>query len=204
MITKEESNFIKLVAMATMLIDHVGAFLFPLEILRIIGRISFPLFAYQLGVGYKNTSNKKEYTKRLFFFAIISQIPFYLLKQDYSINILFSLIVGIFAIFSIEKRNFFYLFSAIIASYFVEYGLYGLAVILIFYFFKENIKRVPLFFISTLIFSLYFTIYSQIFALFSLVFILGPKLKINLPKYFFYIFYPAHLFVIYLIKIIFL
>ena len=55
---------LKTLAMLTMLIDHIGAVFFPATLLispnsiwRIIGRLSFPIFAFQLGIGYKHTKN---------------------------------------------------------------------------------------------------------------------------------------------------
>ncbi|HHU49810.1 MAG TPA: hypothetical protein GXZ37_08835, partial [Clostridiales bacterium] len=57
---------VKLIAMAAMLIDHIGAVFFPEAIwLRIIGRISFPLFAWGIAVGFIRTRNWKIYAVRL-------------------------------------------------------------------------------------------------------------------------------------------
>ncbi|MEJ2240562.1 MAG: TraX family protein [Candidatus Bathyarchaeota archaeon] len=70
-------EFLKWIAIITMTIDHIGAVLYPqLQILRIIGRISFPLFAYLLVLGMETTHNIRNYFIRLFTFAFISQIPF--------------------------------------------------------------------------------------------------------------------------------
>ena len=72
-------DVLKWIALATMTIDHMGAILLPeFEVLRIIGRLSFPLFAYLLVLGHKSTGNVRAYFARLFLFAFISQIPFYL------------------------------------------------------------------------------------------------------------------------------
>ncbi|MDD3072615.1 MAG: TraX family protein [Candidatus Pacebacteria bacterium] len=204
---KRESNYIKLVAVITMLIDHIGAFIYPFAILRIIGRIAFPLFAYQLTVGYQKTSSRKKYLNRLFFFAVISQIPYYFIYASIGktvfLNILFSLMLGIFTISVFEKKKFIYLFLIIPASFFVEYGFYGLLTILIFYFFKKREEKIVLFSLATFSYAFIYQLFIQIYALFSLFFIFGPKIKINLPRYFFYIFYPVHLIVLYIIKIIF-
>ena len=56
------SFIIKIIAIFTMFIDHSGdALIGKTSILNVIGRIAFPLFAFQLVVGYKNTSNLKKY-----------------------------------------------------------------------------------------------------------------------------------------------
>lgn len=185
-----------------MLIDHIGAYLFPMDLLRIIGRVAFPIFAYQLTLSYRVTSDKKSYLKRLLFFALISQLPYYLLKEAVSLNIIFSLLLGFLAIWAIEERRTLFLFLLVVPlSFFAEYSVYGIAIILIFYFFDKDIYKIILFSASTFLFCFYYQSEIQVFALISLLFIFGPKLEMNLSKYFFYIFYPIHLMIIYLIKI---
>ena len=68
---------LKIIAILTMTIDHVGFFFFPdIEVLRIIGRLSFPLFAWLIANGAYHTKNMHAYLVRLFIFALISQVPF--------------------------------------------------------------------------------------------------------------------------------
>ncbi len=199
MISKGKSNFIKLVGVITMLVDHIGAYLFPLDILRVIGRVAFPLFAYQLGVGYTMTSSKKNYVKKLFLFGVISQIPYSLLRADYQLNILFTFVLGIILIWALEERKFIYFLLVAPLTFFVDYGIYGLIVVLIFYFFKNKNHQFLLFFTATAVHSFYYSPL-QIFSLFAIPLIFKPFLDIKLPKYFFYIFYPFHLLLIYFIK----
>jgi hypothetical protein len=53
------ASTLKIIACVFMVVDHVGVFLLPhLEILRIIGRISFPIFAYFIAEGCRYTRNK--------------------------------------------------------------------------------------------------------------------------------------------------
>ena len=55
-------NVLKIIALITMLIDHIGLVFFPgIEIFRIIGRISFPIFAFMIAEGCEHTENKKKY-----------------------------------------------------------------------------------------------------------------------------------------------
>jgi len=66
-------EILKWIAIITMTIDHIGAILFPeFEVLRVIGRLSFPLFAYLLILGMENTRNIRNYFTRLFIFALIN------------------------------------------------------------------------------------------------------------------------------------
>lgn len=184
-----------------MLIDHIGTFLYPFNVLRIVGRLAFPLFAYQLVIGYRNTNNKALYLRRLIVFAFISQLPFYLLKREFMLNILFTLALGLITIWAIEKKKFHWFIFIIPAVLFVEYGIYGISMILIFYLTQKNIPQISLFFLGALLYSIYHGYYVQLFSVFSFFFILGPKPKIKLPKHFFYLFYPIHLALIYLIKL---
>ena len=72
-------ELLKWIAIITMTVDHIGAVLYPdYTFLRWIGRLSFPLFAYLLILGIRNTSDIKKYFIRPFIFALISQIPFFL------------------------------------------------------------------------------------------------------------------------------
>ncbi|MGE5630691.1 MAG: TraX family protein [Caulobacteraceae bacterium] len=81
------NDMLKLLALATMLVDHIGYMYFPNEILfRIIGRLAFPIFAYQIAVGYSRTYNLKRYVLRLLIFALITQIPYSFFSPDIKFN----------------------------------------------------------------------------------------------------------------------
>ncbi len=68
---------IKWIALLTMFADHVGAVLFPqLSLLRIIGRISFPLYVFLLVEGFAYTGSRGRYLFRLLLLALVSEIPF--------------------------------------------------------------------------------------------------------------------------------
>ena len=72
---------IKLIAVITMIIDHIGFVFFPeLPILRIIGRIAMPLFAFSIARGFFYTRSKGKYFTLMILFAAISQIPFHFMR----------------------------------------------------------------------------------------------------------------------------
>lgn len=72
------SGFIlKLIAAATMLIDHAGFLLFPGQLwMRIIGRISYPLFAYSIAEGFRYTRNRVRYFLQIFLLGAGCQIVY--------------------------------------------------------------------------------------------------------------------------------
>ena len=96
------SFIIKLIAIITMTIDHVNDIVFNKIVLNIVGRIAFPLFCFQIVVGYAKTKNLKAYLKRLFIFACISQVPYYffmkIIEPKFSTNVMFTFFLGIIAI----------------------------------------------------------------------------------------------------------
>ena len=69
---------LKLLAIGLMFIDHIGFLLFPkISILRYFGRLAFPIFAFQLCIGFDNTRSKEKYILRMLAFTFISQLPFW-------------------------------------------------------------------------------------------------------------------------------
>lgn len=78
---KLTSYDLKLIAISLMLIDHLGAFLFPdIMIFRYLGRIAFPLFAFMIAEGARYSTNRLKYLGRLTIFAIISEFPYDLIN----------------------------------------------------------------------------------------------------------------------------
>ncbi len=211
---------IKLIAIITMIFDHIPYTIPNCSIVfHYIGRISFPLFAFQITQGYMHTKDIKKYILRLFILAIISQIPFLLLFEKTQLNIFFTLILGIFGIFFYEKskQKLLGIFLAglmCLLGYIlnVDYGVYGVLTIFLFYLFKNNKLLMNLSFIfitfldyldNFIISNFYYpNILMFLFNILPLIFINaynGQKGK-NV-KYLFYIFYPLHLIILYIIKL---
>lgn len=142
-----DTSFLKLLALLFMLIDHIGArVLTGVSELRIIGRMAFPLYAWCLVVGTVKTKDPARYVLRMLAMAVISQ-PFYMMGLQHSfreLNILFTLTVGLVAIFGIQKKFCGSQFWAPVLCYVllgfiqVDYGWKGLTFILILYLAKES------------------------------------------------------------------
>lgn len=106
------SFFLKLFAIIFMIIDHVGFIIFPSNfILRAIGRLAFPLFAYQMAVGFSHTRNKEKHILKLLAFAILCQIPtlitYNILQIDAGLNIIFTFVISLLIIYNIENIHIF-------------------------------------------------------------------------------------------------
>ncbi len=241
-------SVLKWIALVTMLIDHIGAVLgletfagWGLEwlyyLLRTIGRLSFPIFAFFIAEGYYYTKNKTRYVLLLLVFAIISQpIYYFALNQNlFDFNILFTFLLSILVMFivDISRKNpnysfMYYTFIFAIGIITValslmgmpiSYGVYGVFLPVVFYAFNHSTSKYAktyMWVIAFLIMVLYwglsylmldktvFNSYIDLFAVLSLVllyFYNGQKGK-GAPKYLFYIFYPAHILVLFLIKLL--
>jgi hypothetical protein len=239
------TSSLKIIACLLMLIDHLGAALFPeLIILRFIGRLSFPIFAYLIAIGYSKTNSFSKYLNRLLIFAFISQIPFSLAfggsvsinnfsdflgfvvgSPSPHLNIFFTLTFGLLAIHIWDKEESKLAKIIVVVSlgmaakaFHTDYGMYGVAMMLAFYIFRDSkIKTiisqasVYILFDASEVLSyinrfpgvtIKIKWFNQALSLLALIFIFsynGEKGK-DL-KYLFYAFYPVHLLIIGLIKI---
>lgn len=209
-----------------MLFDHTGdSIVGYFSFLNLIGRISFPIFAFQAVIGYINTKNLKKHMIKLLIFACISQIPFMLFLSTYStnvfyFNIFFTFLLGLAALYIFDKCNnkilgfILVLIISIFCEFIkVDYGMFGILLMFLFYFFKDNKIKMSISYILLCIFKYSFDIFNtptllthylfcMLFTALPIIFILlynkkqGPKLK-----YFFYIFYPLHLLILYILNI---
>ncbi len=205
---------LKLIAMTAMVIDHVAFIFFfnkpeysiSYELMRTIGRISFPVFAFLVVEGYFHTHDFGRYAKRLLLFAIITEIPWQLINHDGSHNVLFTLLAGLFVLYMIEhwhttNINIFLLAvtaGGLLAYFHTDYDWRGLLLILIFYLFKKQ----PL--LQTIFGILVMSFYGLTGALLSFLVVNsynGSRGFINsfMGKYLVYLIYPCHLMVLWVI-----
>lgn len=223
-----QSNLIKVVAFSSMLSDHTGVALFPNDLAwRVVGRIAFPLFAYQLGVGYEHTSDKRSFAFRLFLFALVSQLPYYLVRGEWVLNIFFTLLIGLGALhlYATKRHGWLgpYLLASLVLSYFVPYdgGGYGVLMIFLLYAlptFAGQVAAVAglnfLYLFSSEDFLYNFSSfgYVQMFSLLAIPLLWGIR-YLHLPrwvkgdlshvnKWIFYVLYPLHLSALWTLKIL--
>ncbi len=161
---------LKWLAIVTMLIDHVGAFLLapylaqggaslPYDlfqvniILRLIGRIAFPLFTFLLVEGFFHTSNLKKYSLQMGVFALVSEIPFDLAQSgqvfDFSQqNVFWTLFIGLLTITFFDRldgktkiRWLVPLAGMLISQVLqTDYAALGILIIFIFYYYHNHFK----------------------------------------------------------------
>ena len=140
-------NQLKLIALITMTIDHVGAHLLPqYQILRIIGRIAMPIYAFLIAEGCQYTKNKGKYLGLMAAFALGMQLMYFFLKGWLKQCILVTFSLSIILIYALQyvhkKKNTWsclvflaalagaYCFSAVLPQYIpgfsVDYGFKGI------------------------------------------------------------------------------
>ncbi|WP_261313422.1 conjugal transfer protein TraX [Paenibacillus sp. DR312] len=200
------------IAMITMLIDHIGAVFFPHIIeLRIIGRIAFPIYAFAVYIGYKHTRDVQKYIWRLFWIAIISQVPFMAAFNHYSLNVVWTLWSALLVLFVIDKMPSKLLRIPIVigAGLFMEisqmdYGMYGLLLVLLFRYFQGPVLVVT----HVLLNALYLLLHNSSVQMYSVLATAGIAIaqyyqagfRMKGPRWVWRYFYPAHLAIIAIIR----
>lgn len=180
-------------------------------VLREIGRLAFPLFCFCIVQGAIYTSNKKRYLLRMVLFSMISEIPFDLaffgtpFYWGYQ-NVFFTMAIGVCAIWGIEyfKESkwlpWLVVFASAIAAQLLksDYGASGIVLITLFYVFRFEEKWKVLLGSFYEIFVMGIMEAAAVLAFIPMHFYNGKR-GFGM-KYFFYIFYPAHLLVLYLLN----
>lgn len=150
------ANMLRAIAIILMLSDHIWATYMSFgNWMTYIGRMAFPIFAFQIAEGFVHTSNFKKYALRLLGFAIITEIPFNLFYSSrfinpYHQNVLFTLLLGLLAINVIDnlKKNhtpknialsvlWLLLICVGFVLGFVDYGFSGMLMVVMFYILRD-------------------------------------------------------------------
>lgn len=96
-------NQLKAVAAVAMLLDHIGAELFPQVILlRIIGRLAFPIFSYFIYEGFYYTRNRKRYFLRTFLLGLVCVAAYYLYSGEMYGNVLITFSLSMVVLYGLE------------------------------------------------------------------------------------------------------
>ena len=224
-------SWLKIIAMVSMVIVHVALHLLRFYpdytvalfsvgskqvswyfLMRCIGRLAFPLFAFLLVEGFLHTHDRMKYGRNLLLFALLSEIPFDLAHQGCLFapkqNVFFTLFLGFLALHAVGKWESGHCSSGRLAAilfsligigilFHTDYGSTGVSFILLLYVLRRNrilqaaigCCILPMRWIAGLAF-IPINLYDG-----RRGFIQGP-----IGKYLFYIFYPLHLLAIYFVR----
>ncbi len=227
--TNLDTDLLKLIAIVSMLIDHVGRAFFPeVGAFRWIGRLAFPIFCYCMTVGLLYTRDIVRYLGRLAVFAAISQ-PFYMLAfhpRDWMIdrnwanwNIFFTLFLSLLAMYGFKERKWWLFGLAFFAVCWwnFDYSGIGVQLMLIFFLCRNHPRIGAALYVLTYLPALWtgypedhlcltlggLTVDWSFFAVFAALLIFVPThTGIKIPKWFFYAFYPVHLAVIAILQFV--
>ncbi len=216
------ANALKLIALTAMTVDHIGLTFFEgTEIFRIIGRISFPIFAYMIAEGCRYTHNRRSYFLRVFLLGVLCQIVYFVTEQSLYQGVLITLSLSILQIFAIQwaklRKNGWWLpvigillifWSAVwlpkqlsYTDFNFDYGFWG--ILLPVWISLSDNRRVKLiltgFGLAALNLSIGAVQWWSLLALPIIALYNGQRGKYKM-KYLFYIYYPLHLVVLYLIN----
>lgn len=191
-----------------MALDHTGAVLYPSQIwLRCLGRIAFPIFCFLIVEGFFHTHDVRRYMGRLGVFALISEIPYDLAFRGVPLeyahqNVFFTLLIGIGMMVLLERNREWPVKAVILllAMWLAvlirsDYNFRGVLLIFVFYIFHESR------WLAVTAGGLWNFLYQGVIQKYGVLSVLPLALyngeRGRKMKYFFYIFYPAHLLLLY-------
>ena len=216
-------NQLKIIAAIFMTLDHMGIILFrSVDVLRIMGRFAFPIFAYLIAEGFYYTKNRKKYLFKMALFGAVIQLIYFVVERSLyqGIFVTFSLSIALcFGADNLMKKKTtgsFVCFALMICAVFmltewlpevlsgtdfcVDYGFFGV-IIPVIVFMAEKKQEKLLFFLLGLILLSASLGGIQWWCLGSVLFIAfynGERGRVKM-KNFFYAYYPLHLAVLYIV-----
>ena len=234
-------NALIIIAMFAMLIDHIGfvlikngklygydaalyenavslaaakPWLMLYTICRMIGRISFPLYAFLIVEGFRKTNNVFKYILRILILAIISELPYDLmifnkcLSSDCLMlqNVLFTYFIGLLMLLCVRAVNSISEILSVVpavlaavACYFLktDYWLEGIILIYVYYMFRYDLNvKCLLALIIIFLMSVQRYYGFGVLSVFFIYFYDGQKGFLDLKRLH-YLFYPLHMLILY-------
>ena len=203
-----DSFQLKCIAIVSMALDHTGAVLYPSQIwLRCLGRIAFPIFCFLIVEGFFHTHDVRRYMGRLGVFALISEIPYDLAFRGVPLeyahqNVFFTLLIGIGMMVLLERNREWPVKAVILllAMWLAvlirsDYNFRGVLLIFVFYIFHESR------WLAVTAGGFWNFLYQGVIQKYGVLSVLPLALyngeRGRKMKYFFYIFYPEHLLLLY-------
>ena len=140
------ATHLRILALFLMLLDHMWATVVPGNLwMTCVGRLAFPIFAFQAAEGYRHTHDFRGYCKRLAIFAAVSEIPFNLMIMSFPVfplhqNVMLTLLLGLLCCRAWDRRKWWQVLLLLLAGVvtFPDYGVLGVATVLMFHVFREQ------------------------------------------------------------------
>ena len=220
-------NQLKIIALITMTVDHIGKLIFPqYRVLRVIGRLAFPIFAFMIAEGCKYTKSSKSYLASIVTLAAVCQLTYYITGKSLYQNILVTFTLSIILILSIRKAreskavpdvlaavlaiSAVFVITLVLPEYIdgfvIDYGIWGVLLPVCIYFGETKASKLIAAGVCLVMLSLNMSMRGiQWFSLLSLPLLFcynNQRGKLKMKKLF-YIYYPAHLVVIYGVSVLF-
>ena len=213
------SNQLKLLAMVTMTLDHIGVALFPGALwLRMVGRLAMPIYAWMIAEGCAHTKNRKKYLLQLAGMALLCQLVYFFAMGSLFQCILVTFTLSVLVIYAMDsgsaKQAAFALCAALFVTVFlprllpntdfaVDYSIWGVLLPVAVYQAHTHRRKLLAAAIVLLFLALDFggVQWLGLAALVPLAFYNGTRGKANI-KWLFYLYYPLHLVAIYGISLI--
>lgn len=135
---------LRLLALGLMLVDHAGRVLFPGQLWMVcLGRLAFPIFAFQTAEGYHHTHDFRRYCLRLALFAAVSEIPFDLMVFGVPMhwghqNVMVTMLLGLLCCRAYDRRCWWGLGLTLLAGSLTacDYGSLGILTVLLCHVFR--------------------------------------------------------------------
>ena len=217
-------NQLKLLALVTMTCDHIGVTLFPQVLwLRIVGRLALPIFAYMIAEGCRHTHSRKRYLLSIVAVAALCQAVYLVAMGSLymCIMVTFSLSVALIYLWDYAKtrpapQGGFLVLAALCVTwvlcevplfpgtdFHIDYGIFGVLLPVLIYMGRSGLQAFAMAALGLVFLNLSMggIQWFSLLALIPLAFYDGTRGKAKL-KYLFYIYYPAHLAVIWLIGLL--
>lgn len=224
------ANALKLFALCVMTLDHIGMLFFPnVRILRIIGRLAFPVFAYFIAEGCRYTRHPLRYFLLVFGVGALCSIVYWVVERNLyqCILITFSLSIAVIYAIKLMRQGFtggkmatmvlgiLICLAAFVIAYQLsypsayhyglglDYGLFGVFTPVLVFLVPSRLGKLAALALGlVLVAAEYGGIqWYALFALVPLFFYRGERGRWNL-KYLFYVYYPLHLAALYGISLL--
>ena len=214
---------LKIIAALAMLIDHAAIMLFDdLIWMRAIGRLAFPIFAYLISEGFIYTRDRFAYFKRLCLLGLLCQLAYALEGESFYMGVLLVFSYSIILCELVDRARkdeagrwkWLGLFAAAVTAYFVfahfftvDYGPFGVLLPVLPTLFRDKGRKFAAFSLGVAAVYLWSAIELKFggevcaFAALPLIWFYNGKPGKRRYKSFFYVFYPLHLALLYLVGV---